>query len=78
MPSISQQIIGLAQTIIASGRTRLVVTLSAITALAVGGYYVRECAIWCIGGIVFVSTAFIICKTIQDVKSATPPTAGRE
>ena len=75
MPSLSQQIIGLAQSVIASGRTRLVVTLSAITALTAGIYYVRECAIYCVAGIVIIALGFIIAKTIQDVKSVTPPAA---
>jgi len=75
MPSVSQQLIGLASSMIASGRTRLVVTIAAISGLTAGIYFVRECSLVFGSCITVVAVVFIIAKTVQDIKSGAQPAA---
>lgn len=65
--------IDIGERLIASGRTRLLVALTAVGGLAFFGYVDRSNALYYAGGIVIVAIVFIVAKTIGDVKEGPAP-----
>ncbi len=62
-----EQLIGIIRTIVASGRTRLLVSLSSVGGLVAGIYFdPANGETYCIG-IVVIAGIFIVAKTIQDI-----------
>jgi hypothetical protein len=62
-----EQIIGIIRTIVASGRTRLLVAIASNGGLVAGIYFDSANGVtYCIG-IIIVASVFIIAKTIQDI-----------
>lgn len=68
MPTKAERIIGICERLIASGRTRLLVALAGISALAFAGWIDRPNVLYYAGGIIIIVIVFILAKTFSDVK----------